>query len=642
MPANVVKIVDLGGGGDFSSTAAFVAWLYANYPTLDRNFRCVCRSAPGYYADTASWGTFPTVPANYIVLFQADEKDWFDGRFVSNRYHLMAPIGTISPSRRLAWYRIQFGRPDSHYAYAVYGLLFYCGVVSQATTTVVFSARVHSSIIIASYQGGTPAGQIIIVDENQVQHGGLVTSSLVVNKGTLFYGIRCDGGTYGTIIANTIIDGVTVAVGADTYDVTYYNATTCSSITPNTLGNRVSQTFTYVDPDNYNYILDWDDTGAKGYGHGLYGGGLFTLNMADPYGLRFDYTGRSIGPTEPEPPEPIPWVIKTVNTDGGGDFSSLGAANAWIGNNYPNLVTANVRIKLICAGTTLDTSNFSSNIVTDVWRYIHVVARDDFYYKGDPNGSYFRWQPTTGAEVHVIWEGIRVYANAPWKSYIYKNCWVGGYDYTGSTWAGVYYCCLFQRGASAVIYNYASFANSTVIQASGGGISRPTYWAPSENCIIITSGIGGGTSAVEFLGIATNGGAALTGKYSLSGLSIAFVNASEDDYRLLLSDTAVARQGLRLKRIQDGDVDIEGYYRPFRVSYGMDESILVAPTEQCKGQTWESRVWLEIDICKGQDQAYLVKLVEIICRVADLGRKVPLFGRVMIKMMKPLVKVVKL
>jgi len=330
MADNIYKTVDLGGGGDFSSLAAFIAWLYNNYNPLDRNACAICTVSSGNtYGDSAAWGSLPSFSGNATILIVTTKEHWFNGIFSSTRYYL-----ATTPTQPTYWYqlvfcRVQIGAPGAPITGTIKAGLFLSGVVSSATTAVQSDVVANSMIIC------TTNSQTAISCPYSVADPLIIRNLLLTRPG--YTGAT---GIYAPSVSSAIFDGnhivrFTTPVNNGGYGSTYYNSTTASSISPNTEGNVLNATPTFVDETNWNYTLSINDTSAKN----LYqppvdtlphGGFPLALNHNGITGYRFLYS--SIGPTEPDPQNYPSWLIKVVNTDGGGDFTSLNAAIVWLYN----------------------------------------------------------------------------------------------------------------------------------------------------------------------------------------------------------------------------------------------------------------------------------------------------------------------
>ena len=633
MPANIVKIVDLGGRGDFSSLAAFIAWLYNNYNPLDRNACAICKVSSGNtYADTSTWGSLPSFSAYSAILITTTKDHWFNGIFSSTRYYL-----ATNPTQPTYWYqllfhRVQIGAPGSPITGTIKAGLFLCGIVSSASP-VVNSDTVVSSMIIC-----TTNNQVAVSCQNLVSAPLVARSLLLTRPGyTGNAGISAGGNGSLRVHGNHIVRFTTpINNGGNGYS--YYNSTTASSISPNTGGNITNATPTFVDESNWNYILSINDTSAKDLYDGYqFGGVAVSLYHNGITGYRFPVS--SIGPTDPDPGTYASWLTKVVNTNGGGDFTSLNAAFVWLYNNYPNLVTSNIRAKFVCKGSTADNTDVNTTIsTTDPRHYIHVVADNDYRFRGVPNLAmlYKRSSITVSNGKHVILEGIQItQSDGLSGAFLIIDCYVS----TGSNswvWGNYINSIIILNTTSTTAAFGNSLVNCTVINTNSSNGVLPALGV-SINCIVIgvVRNIGGIESFA--LGVATNYSSPL-GNYCKYSQTITFRNPSQNDYRLSWNDTAAAQQGIYTGSYLEDVVDVEEQRRPITSSYGADDPVLLY-TEFLYGSdaTWQAKYF--VDHLLGIDTLRLTTVVDrLYCVIENLYRSA-LSGRILIRVQKKTLRI---
>jgi|GEM_PF-4125945 len=621
---NIIKIVDLGGGGDFSSLAAFIAWLRTNYNPLDRNACAICRVTSGNtYGDSASWGSLPSFSGDATILIETTKEHWFNGIFSSTRYYI-----ATNPTQPTYWYqlifhRVQIGAPDSPITGTIKAGLFLCGVVSSATT-VVQADVVANSMIVCTTNNQTG------IDSS----GAVVTPSIIRNLVVTRPNYTGYIGIYTTDVNSQIV-GNHVArfqycILANGY--TYYNSAT-GSISPDTQGNRTNQTPTFVDETNWNYILSINDTSAKDYFLWYKDGGLpVSLYYDGITGYRFPFS--SIGPTDPDPGTYAPWLTKVVNTDGGGDFTSLNAAFVWLRDNYPDLITSNIRVKFICRGTTSDSTAVTATLpTTDPRHYIHVIAHDEYRFTGRPNlsnvykRSYIQLsRPAPDAPTHVIFEGIQIDQSTVILTplHLFINCYL---SLVSSLIYGNFVNCIIYVSTTAPNRHfYNSLMNCTIY---------PSDYLPfpsvSINCIFAGSNSGNSNWYLT-LGSATAYGAR-TSLYCKFSQNIIFVDPANYDYRLSWTDTAARQQGVYTGSYLEGVTDVKCLKRPPQSSYGADE-----PSKQCPdvlhGSDLLMRVKRFVDWLFGYETIGYSKVVETLYCVAESIYRGALSGRILIRVQK--------
>jgi len=632
MPANIIKTVDLGGGGDFSSLAAFIAWLYNNYNPLDRNACAICRVSSGNtYGDSAAWGSLPSFSGNVTILITTTKDHWFNGIFSSTRYYL-----ATNPTQPTYWYqlvfhRVQIGAPGSPRTGTIKAGLFLCGVVSSATTAVQ-SDLVANSMIIC-----TTNSQTAISCPGSVA-GSLITRNLLLTR----TGYTGTDGIYAASLSTLNIYGnhiirFTTPVDNGGVGNTCYNSTTATSISPNTVGNLTGVTPTFVDETNWNYILSINDTSAKDqYPAYTFGGLPVSLYHNGITGYRFPCS--SIGPTDPDPGTYAPWVTKTVNTDGGGDFTSLNAALAWLYSTYPNLVTSNIRAKFICMGTTTDSTNVTTTIsTTDPRHYIHIIADDNYRFKGVPNLTklYKRSAMTIGATLHVILEGIQIAqgTSSLSKAVLAIDCYISN---SASIQYGHYInSMIILSTTNTGAYFNNSIMNCTVINTAANGVIP--CLGPCINYIAI-----GAVVSTNYwyytLGAVTNYSSGVISLFCKYGQSIAFNNSSANDYRLSWSDTAAKYQGIYTGSYLEDVVDVELYPRVIPSSYGADEAC-AQYVETLRGADILFKPKFFRERLYGIDSLGTRKVLETLYSVSENIYRGALSGRILIRVQKKTLRI---
>ena len=637
MPANIIKTVDLGGGGDFSSLAAFIAWLYNNYNPLDRNACAICRVSSGNtYGDSAVWGSLPTISSGVTILITTAKDHWFNGIFSSTRYYMAVNPTQPQYYYQLAFYRMQFGAPGQPLSWPIKAALISCGVISSLTSQPVIS----SDLVINSMIICTTNYQTAIQCLGSVPMP-LIARNLILTRpgytgGTGVLGANDSERIHGNLFVRFTVP--TNYVGG----ATYYNSTTSSSINPDTYGNIKNATPTFVDEDNWNYILSVNDTSAKYLYPGYdYGGLPVSLYHNGITGYRFP--NASIGPTDPDPGSYPPWVTKVVNTDGQGDFTSLNAALAWLYSNYPNLVTSNIRAKIICKGTATDSTNVTTTIsTTDPVHYIHIIAHDDYRFRGVPNLTqlYKRSAIAIGDTFHIILEGIQINqgSSSLSKSFLVIGCHV-------STDTNLFYgnyinSILILSTTNTISAFLNSLLNCTVINTNSTSGVIPAA-GTSVNCIVIgaVQNIAGIASVT--LGTVSNYASGPISMYCKYGQTVAFKNPSSGDYRLSWSDTAAKWQGIYAGSYLEDVVDLERQKRPIKSSYGADEPCLEY-VEVFYGADPVRRIKFLIDYLIGAERLGVKSLLErLYCVAEDLYRGA-LSGRILIRVQKKIARIYRI
>jgi len=633
MPANIFKTVDLGGGGDFSSLAAFIAWLYNNYNPLDRNVCAICTVTSGNtYGDSAPWGSLPSFSGNVTILVTTTKDHWFNGIFSSTRYYLAA-----NPTQPTYWYnlvfhRVQIGAPDSPRTGTIKAGLFLCGVVSSAATAVESDVVANSMIVC------TTNSQTAISCPGSVGYP-LITRNLLVTRPN-YSGAN---GISGASLSNLEIRGnhivrFSTPVNNGGVGSTYYNSTTASSIIPSTSGNLVNQTPTFVDEANWNYVLSINDTSAKNQFAPQENSGL-PVSLYHNGITSYRFHRGSIGPTEPDPGTYAPWITKTVNTDGGGDFTSLNSALYWLYTTYPNLVTSNIRAKFICMGTTTDSTTVSgSQSTTDQHHYIHIVAHDDYRFKGIPNltNLYKRSTVKIDSYYDVILEGIQI-NQGPWDVLygLVIDCYVS--SGTGFQWANYVNSIIELSNTTATsgwIKNPAM--NCTIVNTVTGGVIP--HLNISINCIAIGEVINPNSRWYYALGVATNYNSEFISLFGKYNQTITFKNTSAKDYRLEWSDTAAKCQGIYTGSYLEDILDVELEPRVIRTSYGADE-ICIRCGETLHGAETSFKPKWFTDTFYGADNLSFRKVLETLyCLVKDIYRGA-LSGRILIRVQKKTLRI---
>jgi hypothetical protein len=641
MPANIIKIVDLGGGGDFSSLAAFIVWLYNNYNPLDRNACAICRVSSGNtYGDSAAWGSLPSFSGYATILITTTKDHWFNGIFSSTRYYL-----ATNPTQPTNWYnlifhRVQIGAPNSPRTGTITAGLFLCGVVSSATTAVQSDTVANSMIVCTS------SNQIAI----QCQGTGvypLITRNLIITRPgqTGYIGVRGPlVQAHCTLIIGNIFARFSTPVSFNELDWggTYYNSTTTATINPDSEGNVKNAVFTFVDENNWNYVLSINDTGAKYLYPGYSLGGLpVSLYHNGITGYRFPNS--SIGPTDPDPGSYPPWITKVVDTDGGGDFTSLNAALAWLYSNYPNLVTSNMRAKFICKGTASDSTDVTTTIsTTDPVHYIHIIAHDDYRFRGTANVArlYKRSKISAGNTFHIILEGIQINqgTSSLSKSCLVIRCYV---IYNAATLYGNYVNSIIQTSTENTNSGVAnSLMNCTIINTTPSTGVIPNL-GMSINCVAVGARLSATVHWYLALGAVTNYSSGPVSLYNKCGETILFRNSSGYDYRLSWNDTAAKQQGIYTGSYLEGVVDVELQGRPIRSSYGADEPCLEC-TEISYSAESARRIKFFIDRLIGADLfANRAVFERLYCVVKDVY-KGALSGRILIRVQKKIARIYRI
>jgi hypothetical protein len=413
---------------------------------------------------------------------------------------------------------------------------------------------------------------------------------------------------------------------------TYGNSTTASSISPDTNGNRTNQTPTFVDETNWNYVLSINDTSAKYfYGAWTYSGIAVSLYHNGITGYRFPHS--SIGPTDPDPGTYPPWLTKVVNTDGGGDFTSLNAALTWLYNNYVSLVQSNIRAKFICMGAATDNTNVTTSISsTDPIHYIHIVAHDDYRFRGIPNltNLYKRSAFSIPTGYHLIIEGIQVNQGTTptTESFLAMECYIsiGGcprYNCVNSI--------IELSSVGSYDYSLHSFINCTVVNTEDNGLIPELRFG--VNCIHVGSVLSSSNRWYYTLGAVTNYSSGVTSLFGKYGETVTFKNASQNDYRLSWNDTAAKNQGIYAGSYLEDIVDVELYKRTVRSSYGADEPC-AEYTESLYGS--EAILWAPtiVDNLHGADSLGIRGPLEVLYCHADDVYRGALSGRILIRVQK--------
>jgi hypothetical protein len=363
-------------------------------------------------------------------------------------------------------------------------------------------------------------------------------------------------------------------------------------------------------------------------------GGLpVSLNHNGITGYRF--VRGSIGPTEPDPGTYAPWVTKTVNTDGGGDFTSLNAALVWLYNTYPNLPGSNIRAKFICMGTATDSTNVTTTIsVTSSCHYIHVVADDRYRFKGVPNLTklYKRSSIGSGGWYHLIVEGIQIDAGAgslPGNC-LAIDCYLSS---NASSLSGNYVnSILVLSTTNTNAYVGRSLMNCTVVNTAANGVI-PNLGV-SINCIATGAVINSINRWYYTLGAVTNYSSGVTSLYCKYGQTVAFRNPSQNDYRLSWSDTAAKYQGIYTGAYFEDVVDVELQPRLIRTSYGADEACVdYSETLYGLDVSWKER-GLILDSLRGLDNLNNRAVSETLYCVAEDIYRGALSGRILIRVQK--------
>jgi hypothetical protein len=635
MPDNIYKIVDLGGGGDFSSLAAFIAWLYNNYNPLDRNACAICTVSSGNtYGDSAAWGSLPSFSNNATILIVTTKEHWFNGIFSSTRYYLATAPTQPDYWYRLVFCRVQIGAPGSPITATIKAGLFLCGVVSSASTAVQSDVVANSMIVCTTNSQTAISCPVSVL--------GLITRNLLVTRP----GYTGSVGIYGPGANGLGFDGnhivrFTTPVDNGGYGYTYYNSTTASSISPYSETNILNATPTFVDENNWNYILSINDTSAKNRYNPSpaaipVGGLCVPLNHNGITGYRF--MNSSIGPTEPDPQTYPPWLIKVVNTDGGGDFTSLNAAIVWLYTNYPDLVASNIRAKIICMGSTADNTDVSTTgSTTDQFHYIYIVAHDNYRFKGIPNLAmlYKRSVLLISETKHLFIEGIQINQGSYSPGglpYLVVDCYISS---AANICYGYLINSILQLSTTNTSSNfYASLMNCTIVNTTpSSGVIPRLYF--SVNCIAVGARLFTGTNFWYYnLGVITNltQGISLYCKYSQT---IQFVNSSQNDYRLSMSDTAAKLQGVYAGSYLEGALDVELKVRAAKSSYGAHEPYMEKLETLYGAEVLTSAPNLVSDTLYGIDSLIITKqlLETLYCGAEDLYRGA-LSGRILIEVQR--------
>jgi hypothetical protein len=327
-----------------------------------------------------------------------------------------------------------------------------------------------------------------------------------------------------------------------------------------------------------------------------------------------------------------------VNTDGGGDFTSLNAAIVWLYNNYPDLVASNIRAKIICMGTTADNTDVNTTgSSTDQFHYIHIVADDNYRFKGIPNLTmlYKRSAFVPSGPKHLFIEGIQLnqgmYAFGG-RAYLIVDCYVSS---TATNSQGNFINSILEVSTTlTTAYFYPSLMNCTIVNItpSNGVVPRIDF---AMNCIAVGAQWFTGTNRWYYnLGITTslNGAISLYCKYSQT---VQFVNSSQNDYRLSMSDTAAKLQGVYAGSYLEGALDVELKVRAAKSSCGAHEPYLEKLETLYGVEVLSTGPNLVPDTLYGIDSLMITKqlLETLYCGAEDLYRGA-LSGRILIGVQK--------
>jgi hypothetical protein len=290
-------------------------------------------------------------------------------------------------------------------------------------------------------------------------------------------------------------------------------------------------------------------------------------------------------------------------------------------------------------GTASDSTEFVGSVsTTDPRHYIHIVAHDDYRFKGIPNITqlYKRAGLRIGNPSHVIVEGIQIDQGAralsPYVLYIYCYQRSNLADLLGSYVNSI----LRVETTQNVARFYNSLINCTVFST----IIVPEL-SVSINCIVTGSSMNSYNFVYRALGTVTpysSGPISLFCKY---GETIVFNNPSVYDYRLSWSDTAAKCQGIYTGSYLENLEDIELQLRGIRSSYGADEAELGC-AETLHGSDMASRVKFLMDILRGLDSPGITTVLETLyCLPEDLYRGA-LSGRILIRVQKKIARIYRI
>ena len=285
MATEVVKIVDTGGGGDYSSLAAweadFGSCTQSNYPSMSGDGDLVgadliavadCRCSTGAADTTAvtidGWTTDNT---RYIKIWTDPNENYrHDGKWNTSAYRIVVTSGDALAIREE--YTKIFGlqidctsKPSGSSGIHIYSNYTYIGysIIRNAERGIkpFLSSRIvymWNSIIINCWRAIDNDD-----DTSSSQYAYNITAVGSDNHGIL----RC-------LAKNCLCKGYSSACFYGLASGSDYNAS--DDDTGDDWGSygRANQTFTFVDEVNDNYHLDSSDTGAKDYGTDL---------SSDPY-----------------------------------------------------------------------------------------------------------------------------------------------------------------------------------------------------------------------------------------------------------------------------------------------------------------------------------------------------------------------
>jgi|GEM_PF-2248730 len=324
MATEVVKIVDTGGGGDYSSLAAWEAGEQQDLVTADEIAVADCRCTTGAADTTAmtidGWTTDDT---RYIKIWTDPDQGYrHDGKWNTSAYRLEVSgahaINNLEDNVFIFGLQV-YQNPNAHDQYGIYNnggngvKIAYCIIKGDKDQTLYRQKGIHSQNI----NGETVYiwNNIIYNFKRDYSYGIFMASSypiFVCYNNTVincYYGVYNEGVDQPTYCTNNLSSGSILSDFTGTYDSdSDYNAS--SDTTAPGANSRTNQTFTFVDVANDDYHLDSTDTGAKDYGTDL---------SSDPY---LSFTDDIDGETRS-----APWDIGADEyvSGGGGETITLAA-----------------------------------------------------------------------------------------------------------------------------------------------------------------------------------------------------------------------------------------------------------------------------------------------------------------------------
>lgn len=297
-------------GGDYTSLAAAVAGESKDLVALDRQLTIECYAMQ----DTAAVlfnRTVWTTDATRFILVTVPPSERHAGVYSTSKYRLEVANAHPLQINHGVWITVEYVQVYLT-AGASFRVLYLGGSTASASNITIRNSILRSpgqtsnSVIHASYTGNSSANTYIY---NNLMYGG---------TGTANYGFQTDiignyylwnntvgsgtGGLFrnanGNVMAVNNLLNVSTTAASGTFGAgSGYNATNRASmgytVTGGAVGDRVAQTFTFVDAGAGNYHLGALDTGALDVGVSNPGAGAYTNDVDGdarngPWDIGFD------------------------------------------------------------------------------------------------------------------------------------------------------------------------------------------------------------------------------------------------------------------------------------------------------------------------------------------------------------------